>query len=85
MMLQVTARMASRDEMLVVASATDPSRHFPVYHVITTHLVKNAGYTHQVAKTDAVALLQRFGSALNLDIHRTRAIGGYRCAGDTPC
>ena len=40
-----------------------------VYRVIATHLVKKAGYTHQVAKTGAVTLIQRFGSALNLNIH----------------
>ncbi|NHX21869.1 IS91 family transposase, partial [Escherichia coli] len=40
-----------------------------VYRVIATHLVKKAGYTHQAAKTGAVTLIQRFGSALNLNIH----------------
>jgi len=40
-----------------------------VYRVIATHLVKKAGCTHQVAKTGAVTLIQRFGSALNLNIH----------------
>ena len=34
-----------------------------VYRVIATHLVKKAGHTHQVAKTGAVTLIQRFGSA----------------------
>lgn len=38
-----------------------------VYRVIATHLVKKAGHTHQVAKTGAVTLIQRFGSALNLN------------------
>ncbi|WP_248900609.1 transposase, partial [Escherichia coli] len=33
------------------------------------HLVKKAGHTHQVAKTGAVTLIQRFGSALNLNVH----------------
>ena len=27
------------------------------------------GHTHQVAKTGAVTLIQRFGSALNLNVH----------------
>ncbi|MCU7850225.1 MAG: IS91 family transposase [Candidatus Thiodiazotropha sp. (ex Lucinoma kastoroae)] len=40
-----------------------------VYRVIATHLVKNAGYTHQAAKTGAVTLIQCFGGALNLNIH----------------
>ncbi|QIG04740.1 hypothetical protein GTK47_05020 [Proteus sp. ZN5] len=31
-----------------------------VYRVIATHLVKKAGHTHQVAKTGAVTLIQRF-------------------------
>jgi hypothetical protein len=40
-----------------------------VYRVIATHLVKKAGLTHQTARTGAVTLIQRFGSALNLKIH----------------
>ncbi len=40
-----------------------------VYRVIATHLVKKAGRAHQTAKTGAVTLIQRFGSALNLNIH----------------
>ncbi len=40
-----------------------------VYRVIATHLVKKAGHTHQTARTGAVTLIQRFGSALNLNIH----------------
>lgn len=40
-----------------------------VYRVIATHLVKKTGHTHPVAKTGAVTLIQRFGSALNLNIH----------------
>jgi ribosomal protein S27E len=40
-----------------------------VCRVIATHLVKKAGHTHQAAKTGAVTLIQRFGSALNLNIH----------------
>lgn len=40
-----------------------------VYRVITTHLVKKAGHSHQTARTGAVTLIQRFGSALNLNIH----------------
>lgn len=40
-----------------------------VYRVIAMHLVKKAGLTHQTARTGAVTLIQRFGSALNLNIH----------------
>ncbi|MCP5407407.1 MAG: transposase [Chromatiaceae bacterium] len=40
-----------------------------VYRVIATHLVRKAGYTHDTARTGAVTLIQRFGSALNLNIH----------------
>ena len=36
---------------------------------IGTYLVKKAGFTHATAKTGAVTLIQRFGSALNLNIH----------------
>jgi len=40
-----------------------------VYRVIATQLVKKTGHTHDAAKTGAVTLIQRFGSALNLNIH----------------
>jgi Putative transposase/Transposase zinc-binding domain len=40
-----------------------------VYRVIATYLVKQAGFTKKIAKTGAVTLIQRFGSALNLNIH----------------
>jgi len=40
-----------------------------VYRVIATYLVKQAGFTRKIAKTGAVTLIQRFGSALNLNIH----------------
>jgi len=40
-----------------------------VYRVIATHLIKSAGHTHTTARTGAVTLIQRFGSALNLNIH----------------
>ena len=36
---------------------------------IGSYLVKKAGFTHKTAKTGAVTLIQRFGSALNLNIH----------------
>lgn len=40
-----------------------------VYRVIATHLIKKAGFTHQTVKTGAITLIQRFGSALNLNVH----------------
>ena len=40
-----------------------------VYRVIATHLIKKAGHTKTTAQTGAVTLIQRFGSALNLNIH----------------
>jgi len=40
-----------------------------VYRTIATHLVRKAGYTRTTAHTGAVTLIQRFGSALNLNIH----------------
>ena len=40
-----------------------------VYRAIATHLIHKAGYTKQTAHTGAVALIQCFGSALNLNIH----------------
>lgn len=40
-----------------------------VYRLITTHLIKKAGFTKKTAQTGAVTLIQRFGSALNLNIH----------------
>ena len=40
-----------------------------VYRTIATHLVKKAGLTHKTAKTDGITLIQRFGSALNLNVH----------------
>jgi len=40
-----------------------------VYRVIATHLIKKAGFTKERVHTGAVTLIQRFGSALNLNIH----------------
>lgn len=40
-----------------------------VNSVIAAHLVKKAGYTHHTARTSAITLIQRFGSALNRNIH----------------
>lgn len=40
-----------------------------VYRVIATHLIRQAGHTQTNARTGSVTLIQRFGSALNLNIH----------------
>ena len=40
-----------------------------VHRVIAGHLIREAGYTQQSARTGVVTLIQRFGSALNLNIH----------------
>jgi len=40
-----------------------------VYRVIATHLVNKTQFTRKTARTGAVTLIQRFGSALNLNIH----------------
>jgi len=40
-----------------------------VYRCIATHLIKKAGCSCKTAQTGVVTLIQRFGSALNLNIH----------------
>jgi hypothetical protein len=40
-----------------------------VYRCIATRLICKAGFTCSTAQTGAVTLIQRFGSALNLNIH----------------
>jgi len=40
-----------------------------VYRAIATHLIHKAGFTKNSARTGAVTLIQRFDSALNLNIH----------------
>lgn len=40
-----------------------------VYRIIATYLIKKAGYNKKTARTGAVTLIQRFGSALNLNVH----------------
>ena len=40
-----------------------------VYRTLATHITKKTGYNKQTAQTGAVTLIQRFGSALNLNIH----------------
>ena len=40
-----------------------------VYRAISTYLIHNAGFSLKDGATGAVTLIQRFGSALNLNIH----------------
>ena len=40
-----------------------------VYRTIATHLINKAGVSRNTARTGAVTLIQRFGSALNLNLH----------------
>jgi hypothetical protein len=40
-----------------------------VNRAISTHLIKKAGFKGTQAQTGAVTLIQRFGSALNLNVH----------------
>jgi hypothetical protein len=40
-----------------------------VYRAIAAHLIRRAGLKQSAAQTGAVTLIQRFGSALNLNIH----------------
>ncbi|MCC7257564.1 MAG: transposase zinc-binding domain-containing protein, partial [Gammaproteobacteria bacterium] len=53
--------------------ATDPVAMGAVlgiaYRAIAAHLVKKTGLTQETGRTGAVTLIQRFGSALNLNIH----------------
>jgi hypothetical protein len=46
-----------------------------VYRTISTFLIKKAGFSHKTARTGAVTLIQRFGSALNLNIHPASSAG----------
>ncbi len=40
-----------------------------VYRTLSTHLIKQAGFAKATAQTGTVTLIQRFGSALNLNVH----------------
>lgn len=40
-----------------------------IYRAISSYLVKISGLTHKQGKTGAITFIQRFGSALNLNIH----------------
>ena len=40
-----------------------------VYRTIATHLINKAGVPRSTARTGAVTLIQRFGSAHNMNLH----------------
>ena len=40
-----------------------------MHRAISTYIIQRAGFANKHAKTGAVTLIQRFGSALNLNIH----------------
>jgi hypothetical protein len=42
---------------------------FIIYHCNVTHLKKKTGFSRKTAQKDTLTLAQRFGSALNLNIH----------------
>ena len=54
-----------------------------VYRAIAAHLIRKAGLTQSTAQSGAVTLIQRFGSALNLNIrfHMLLVPGGGRWGG----
>ena len=57
-----------------------------VYRSLATHLVHKAGFRCNQASTGAVTLIQRFGSALNLNIHFHLLVidGAYLLREDAP-
>ena len=57
-----------------------------VYRAISGHLLRGARLTRRDAHTGAVTLIQRFGSALNLNVHLHMIFvdGAYRSDGSAP-
>jgi ribosomal protein S27E len=56
--------------LLLARNPSELSKIMQIIHrAISTHIVNKAGFTNKQAKTGAVTLIQRFGSALNLNIH----------------
>ncbi len=55
-----------------------------VYRAISGHLIRQAGLTRASAATGAVTLIQRFGSALNINVHFHLLVldGVYRRSGE---
>ena len=56
-----------------------------VYRAISRHLIDKAGLTRTTGATGAVTLVQRFGSALNLNVHFHMLFldGAYQTVGAT--
>jgi hypothetical protein len=58
-----------------------------VYRVLSTHLTRMAGHAVSTAHSGAVTLIQRFGGALNLNVHLmcmdARMPRAHGCAGTT--
>jgi hypothetical protein len=53
-----------------------------VYRAISTHIVKKAGHAKTTAHAGSVTLIQRFGSALNLNVHfHMLFLAACRCSG----
>lgn len=83
--------MTERPFPLRYLFATDPVAMGAVlgiaYRAIAAHLVRKAGLTHARARTGAVTLIQRFGSALNLNIHFHLLVldGLYELTAARPC
>ena len=57
-----------------------------VYRTISTHLIHKAGYSLKDGTIGAVTLIQRFGIALNMNIHFHILLlsGLYMCRDDRP-
>ena len=56
-----------------------------IHRVIATHLIRQAGIKRSAAATGAVTLIQRFGSAANLNIHLHALVldGVYRTGSES--
>jgi hypothetical protein len=46
-----------------------------VYRTLATYLIKKAEFNRKTARTGAVTLIQRFGSAQNLNVHPATSAG----------
>jgi Putative transposase len=56
-----------------------------VNRTLATHQIRKVGYTHRITRTGAVTLIQRFCSALNLNIHfHTLLLDGVYAGGCDP-
>jgi hypothetical protein len=56
-------------ETIMCQAARDHSIAADAKRDLATHLIRCVGFFHKTAYTGAVPLIQRFGSALNLNIH----------------